>query len=247
MPSIRPGDSKGQLNISGGPWNAKFTAEAVNELCNMAGYDFVVDPIFPPQTTYNNAGSNVAALTNVPKIGRLRLVPSSSAPTPGARTSQPPIFEYGTTRANVSSYSMKMDRDEQANSVYVPRVGFPEPGYLGTDPLVNSTNPTAIAAFGLLQAWVEPGDIYLSSFRTSLANTQRDLRMGPRRRVTFTPARNNVVQPFVDYNIGDWLRFRAFNGSELRFDIMVRIWAMDVSIDDTGNESVTVTTVENGG
>lgn len=238
MPSIRPGDKHTIVTVGVGPWNAKFVAEAIAEICSLAGYEFRVIPN-APEFVANVNGVVVSTPANVPKIGRVQVL------SPFPATNATP-FEYGTTRANVASYSFKVDRDEQANQVYVPRIGYPEPGYLGAETTQSALNSTASAAFGRLQAWVDPGEIYLAATRLDLAESHLDIRLGPRRRVTFQPARNNIMQPFVDYEVGDWVRFRAFNGDALRFDLTVRIWSMTIGLDDNGNESVTVETVEGG-
>lgn len=247
MPSIRPGDNRNTLpSIDIGPWNAKYAAEAISEVISLGGYDLVVIPT-EPRTSVQVGGSMVAAPANVPGIGQVLVRLPTTVPDPGTRSTQPPVFEYGTTRANVASYSLRRDRDEEANQVFVPRIGYPEPGYLGAETTQSALDSGASTAFGRLQAWVEPGDVYLAATRLALANNHLLMRKGPRRRVTFTPAQNNIAEPFTDYDVGSWVRFRAFNGVELRLDVMVRIWAMNVSMDDNGNESVTVETVEGGG
>lgn len=154
------------------------------------------------------------------------------------------VFEFGTTLANVASYSMSVDRQQMANYIYVPRVGFPEPGRTGTTAHEIASDATAIGTVGRLEAWVDPGEITLQSYRAQLAAQQLNLRVGPRRLIQFQPVTNAELQPWLNYVVGDYVRFRAFQDSTLRFDVNVRIWSIAASLDAQGNESVTVSTLQ---
>jgi hypothetical protein len=153
------------------------------------------------------------------------------------------VFEYGTGRSNVASYSFSVDRQQVGNYVRVPRVGFPEPGRTGTTAHAVALDADSITAMAMrYDAWVDPGEIELATQRQDLANAHRNLRAGPRRIINFTPVVNAELQPWEDYNVGDFVRFRALNGATLRFDVIVRIYSITASLDAQGNESVTVST-----
>lgn len=248
MAFIRAGDRPVYTSVQAGPWYAKTLAEGLAELAQMVGQELRVYPV-EPTFTYPRGGSTFATPAQVPLIGLVDYGLPPTKPTAGTRGSSVDcIFEYGSSRANVASYSLTVDREAQANMIYVPRVGFPEPGYAGTLVTKTAEDTTGEVAIGRLDAWVDPGAVELDLYRQRLADVHLALRKAPRRRITFQPTRNNIVQPYVDYNPGDWVSFRAFKGDgvTLRYDFFVRVFNITITADDAGNEAVEVTTYEDG-
>lgn len=244
IPPGRPNYTSTSITV--GPWNVKTLSEGMSEVSTIYGVEFYIQPI-EPKTTPVTAGylgpTGLTVPSQRPQIGTF--VPGDTAAgLIGSDVSEQVIFEYGTTNANVASYSLNVDRQQMANQIYVPRVGFPEPGRVGAAPTVTSFDSTSKGAAGTLEAWVDPGEIELQASRQALADQHKTLRKGPRRLVNFQPVKNSYPEAFVDYKLGDFVRFRAFAGDILRFDVTLRIWSMQAAIDDAGNEAVTISTFE---
>jgi hypothetical protein len=234
-----------------GPLHAATLAEAMQEFVVRYGGEWRIFPMEPQDpTTQVNMGndglgssSSDLAVAPRPRIGGMWFEETLWGNY--SSTGDSLVFEYGTRRGNVSNYTFNVDRQQVANNIYVPRVGWPEPGRTGTTANVTSQSSESITAMAMrYDAWVDPGEIQLATSRQALADAHRNLRAGPRRIINFTPVPNAELQPWEDYNIGDFVRFRAFTngGTSLRFDLVVRIYNITATLDANGNESVTVST-----
>lgn len=223
-----------------GPMHVTTLAEAMDEFKGRYGGEWRVRPY------EQNAGASVdmgigSRTAPYPTLGYL----SATAGRWGNDLSDGVIFEYGSKRGNVASYTFNVDRQQIANRVFVPRVGFPEPGRTGTTAhiIVNAAVSQAAMA-AQYDAWVDPGEIQLTAQRQALADFHLNIRSGSRRVVTFTPIVNAEIQPWIDYDVGDFVRFRALEDDTLRLDVTVRIYGITANIDNSGNESITLTTSE---
>jgi len=232
-----------------GPLHAITLAEAVQEFVVRYGGEWRVIPMEPvkaPTTTAVSFGSDgISGWDHIPPTGRPRIAGFWPVNTLwgnyGPEAHQ--VFEFGVPRGNVASYTFNVDRQQVANNVLVPRVGWPEPGRVGTTAAAVATSAESKTAMGMrYDAWVDPGEIQLTAQRQFLADNHRNLRAGPRRIINFTPVVNAELQPWVDYDVGDFVRFRAFNGTQLRYDLVVRIYNITANLDAQGNESITVST-----
>jgi hypothetical protein len=225
-----------------GPLHVASLSSAVDEFRGRYGGEWRLVPRERQATGQSiNIGNGVFRTPTYPRLADL----NTSEGRYGSDRSPFVVFEFGTTRSNVASYTFNVDRQQMANRIYVPRVGFPEPGRTGTTALIISDEATAMAAMArMYDAWVDPEDIQLTAQRQALADFHKNLRSGPRRVVQLTPAVNAEIQPWVDYDLGDFVRFKAFEGDTLRLDVIVRIYGITATIDNQGNESVTVTTSE---
>jgi hypothetical protein len=203
----------------------KNVAELITELAaGLNSFDFRVDPIEP-----TNVGKAF------PQIGYLNIQPMIGSSKPNV------IFEYGTGRANVASYSRSISRDEMLNQAIVNVQGWPD---ASSGDLIVRNDTAAQTARGLLQEVVPDGGITDDTMRTQIADEHLKYRSSPKVIVKFTPVLNAVPSPFVHYDVGDWVRARAVVRESVRFDSMMRIWGLTLSIDDGGNESTELQLVQ---
>jgi hypothetical protein len=217
-------DDGGIANGSTGKLWIKNVAELIAELAaSLNAFDFRVDPVEP--TNVGKAFPQIGALYTAPMIGTEK---------PNA------IFEYGTPRANVVSYKRAHSRDEQINQAIVGVQGWPD---ATTKDLVVRNGSTA-GTEGLLQGIVPDGGIVDDAMRAQIGDEHLYYRETPKKLITFTPAINASPRPFIHYNVGDWVRARAIVRNSVRFDNMFRVWGLNVTLDDGGNESVELKLVD---
>ena len=225
-------------SISGwaGKWHLKNAAEAIAELA--AGLNSFEHRIRPTEATaYANP-------QNWPRIGLFDVAPIIGSDKLDA------VFEYGTTRANIANYRRMISRETMLTNVLVSVAGWPdgvekynfgtaqEPNIADRYHLVEVGDTTAQNARGLFEEVVSDGGILDDTMRTSLANFHLDIRKQPREVIVFSPVVNARPAPFIDYNVGDSVRARAYVRGTLRFDALFRIWGITFDVDQNGNENV---------
>lgn len=205
-------------------WWLKNAAEAITELsAGFGSFEYVIAPVEP-----NNLGFSW------PQIGRLDIAPIVGQNRPDA------IFEYGTTKANVASYSRVTDRDGLLTRAIISVNGWPDGT---TKDLIAVGDNTAQATHGLFEEVVNDAGIEDDTLRTTLAQYHVDVRKDPRQIVTFKPALNAKPQPFTDYMVGDFVRARAVVNGATRFDSTLRVWGLALSVDAQGNDATELTLV----
>ena len=199
----------------------KNAAEAMAELAAGVGsYEFNIRPTEP---------TNVAGSGGWPQIGVMDIYAMVGTVRPDA------IFEYGTTRANVAGYNRPITHEGMVNKAYISVNGWPD----GTTQDIRSRqDDTSITNRGLYEEVVNDAGVTDDGLRDSIAQYHVDIRKDPRQLITFKPATNARPAPFVDYNVGDQVRARAFIRGSQRFDSMFRIWGISFDIDKNGNESI---------
>lgn len=224
------GVSKGSLtNSISGVYKVpplKNAAEALAELhAGVGSFEFILRPTEP---------TNVGGSGGWPQLATLDIAPVIGAARPDA------VFEYGTTRANIGSYSRQIDRSQLLTRGIVSVEGWPTGT---TKDLVIHDDPTASATRGLFDDVIPDGGITDDALRASLVDFHLAIRKQPRQQITFRPAVGASPHPFTDYNLGDSVRARAVLGGTVRFDTTVRIWGISVETDQNGTESVELTLV----
>jgi hypothetical protein len=221
-----------------GKWFLKNAAEAIAELAaGLNSFEHRVRPTEP--TAYANP-------QGWPRIALFDVAPILGVTRPDA------IFEYGTTRANVASYTRNVSRDGLLTNAVVSVSGWPDTvernpppdgspaGTLG-DPkysLVQTPDGTSVTNRGLFEEVVPDAGVLDDGLRTQIGQFHAYYRKDPRNIVTFKPAVNARPAPFVDYEVGDTVRARAFVSGSLRFDALFRIWGLTFDVDENGNENV---------
>jgi hypothetical protein len=158
------------------------------------------------------------------------------------------IFEYGTPRANVTSYNRSLTRDSYLNRAVVPVAGWPDGASLDLriredqayiDPV---TYPST--AVGLYEEAVNDAGVVDNGLRDNIADEHLKYRKTPKQIVTFTVTRNSSPTPYRDFIVGDYVRGRAEVRGIVRFDSMFRIWGATFSLDQNGNESLDLQLVQ---
>jgi hypothetical protein len=227
-------------SVSGwvGPWWLKNAGEGIAELAaGLTSFDHRIRPV--EATSHPNA-------QGWPTIGLFDAENMIGVTRPDA------IFEYGTPRANIASYQQQVTRDGMVTSAIASVQGWPDgverfdpppgspEGTLG-DPkysLVQRTDAAAAALRGMFEEVVDDAGVLDDGLRENIADYHLDVRKQPRRQITVKPTTNATPIPFVDYEVGDFIRARAVVRGSVRFDAQFRIWGMAFTLDENGNESV---------
>lgn len=169
------------------------------------------------------------------KIGYLQAQPVIGAAKPLA------VFEYGPgTRSNILSFNFSRTRDTQANRVYHALADF-------SDPHVQN-NADAQSNWNLLEDILSLPDVTDSSMRDGIIGEHVAVRGNPRDLVRITPhidpGPNGVIpHPFEDYDVGDTVTARIVVNGEIRFAGLLRVYGINVTVDDaTGFERVELVT-----
>lgn len=229
-----------EASISGwvGPWWLKNAAEGIAELAG--GLNSFEHRVRPTEVT---AHGNPQGW---PTIGLFDVAPILGDTRPDA------IFEYGTQRANVASYTRSTTRDSLLTRAILSVQGWPDSvdrdpppegspeGTLGPEKyhLVQRENASAMALRGLYEEVVSDAGVLDDDLRASIGDFHVEVRKQPRQQITFKPAQNARPAPFVDYNVGDFVRARAIVAGLTRFDAQFRIWGVSFDVDQNGNENV---------
>lgn len=253
-----PGDTgirRGQIQASTssyfGPYRYAPASTAFADLA--AGLDAPDFDFRPVEPAADALGVQIAALDVAPAFGAQRLGVS---------------FECGPgTRANVPTFTETLDPTGDANDVVHLPDGFPDTS-AGILPL-ELTDAASILERGLREAVVNAPGLVVPDFRTQLLNEHLRIRRVPRRTITFQPLRDlepaglaladrSIPRPFVDYDVGDVVRFRAVEAVDVygpdglvigqeevaTVDAWFRIYVMEIVVDEAGAETVTLTFVE---
>lgn len=220
-----------------GRWLLKNAAEGIAELAaGLSSFEFRVRAT--EGVTYANPGQNWQ------RIGLLDVAPTLGQSRPDA------VFEYGTTRANVDSYTRTKTRDGILTSAFVSVSGWPDTVERNTDgsvkysPLTRRPDSAAVLNRGLYEEVVNDAGVLDDTFRARIGDFHVNLRKNPRERILFKPAVNAKPTPLVDYEPGDTVRARAVVRGSLRFDALFRIWGITFDVDENGNENVELELVQ---
>lgn len=221
-----PGGAQGFVE----KWYLKNAAEAIAELSTaIDSFEYVVAPTEP-----------TAVGKPWPQIGSFNVAPVIGSSRPDA------IFEYGTPKANVASYTRQISRDNLLTNAIVSVSGWPdgvEKTSGGVDKysivqVPGGAGSAAIDSRGLFEEVISDAGILENSLRSDLASYHISLRDHPREVLTFRPATNARPTPFIDYNVGDTVRALAVVHGTMRFNAEFRIWGLSFDIDQNGNENV---------
>jgi hypothetical protein len=205
-----------------GPWWLKNAAEAIAELSGgINSFEHVVDPIEPQ--------SEPGGVGGWPRIGNMRIAPAIGQLKPDA------VFEYGTDRANVSTYSRSVSREGMMTQGIISVNGWPDTPPPGSGLIIQADS---VATRGLFEDVVPDAGVVNNTLRSSIVAFHLKYRKVPKEVLTFQPAVNARPAPIVDYMPGDTVRARALVNGKARFDDWFRIWGVTFNIDQTGNENV---------
>jgi hypothetical protein len=248
---IRIGNVQPSANGFAGPYYYAPSDQAISALAaGTPGFDWDLVPIEP-----------TADSTGV-QIGRLDIYAAMGG------TKDNVSFEFGVGKRNVQSFRDVGDNTQILNRAYGLPPGFPDNA---TSPVLTSIDQTSINARGPMEGTVDTGDLAVDALRQALLDENVAVRKAPRRLIAFQPiaqdpantpdALRRTPRPFVDYDVGDVVHFRAdepfrrvdpSTGAVLdtvmitTVDALFRVFAIQVDIADNGSETVTVTLVANG-
>lgn len=230
---------------------ADFTWKAASQILTElgAGIDGPDWHVYPVEPIGDAAGVQIGALDVAPVIGSLR--PAVA-------------FTYGFRKNNVASYKEVLDPTAIVSVAAHLAAGFPD----ASMPVIERTNAATIAAFGILETLVAAGDLVDATLRTTLLDDHLAVRASARQIIQFTVAEDvepdlldlsqrRVPRPGIDYDIGDIVGFAAVEKIPLRsddgtllgftdetvLDVLVRIYNIDISDDEAGKRTVTLTTI----
>lgn len=219
---VRVGTITASANGFVGPWYFKPVSEAILELSStLDGFDFRFDPVEPVRDA---TGLVVARFTASGALGQVR---------PEA------IFEYGTGKKNIKSYKRQVTKDGLLTKGYHLPAGYPE----STEPVVTSQDLPATAARGLMEGLVT-SDLTTAQLRSLLVQEHVQIRKQPRQIISFDPAIGGMVLN-RDLVPGDVVTARAKIGGSVRFNGLFRVYEAEVSLDDNGAASYSLSLVTN--
>lgn len=205
-----------------GPWWFKKAADGIAEIsAGLNSFEFLVRPT---EITASAAGTDG---TTWPRIAIMDIAPTIGSNRPNA------IFEYGTPRGNVASYTHTVDSSDRMTVGIISVQGWPDAPLDGASPLTAGLFDGLVGRF---EDVVDDAGVSNDTLRGALLNYAMSVRAAPRQVAVFTLATNARPQPFVDYAPGDTVRGRALVRGSVRFDASFRIWGITVSIDSNGNE-----------
>jgi hypothetical protein len=213
---IEPGTSGGSTHTNAFTVRYRIALDAISEYQASTGdFEFYVAPMAP---------TNVGKAW--PQIGTLH-TPNAV----GSDKSASVVLEYGTGRASIAEYQRVVSRDGLATKGYIAPGGWPDT----PEDLVTATGAAAMAAHGLRETIVPDPALTDATLRQQLVDYHVAVRKNPRQLITFTTTRNAVPSPIMDYATGDYIRTRAVVGASVRFDTVLRVWGMTLSVDENGN------------
>jgi hypothetical protein len=209
-----------------GPLYAQNAGDIIQQLCNtLGGPEFEIVPIEP-------FGSNPATIGIMNIWNVLGGVQGST------------VFEYGCGGHNVASYDRLLSKDGLCNAAYSPPQGFPDVSSNG-DNMVIAADFASINAIGFYQDIVQ-GDMVSIPLRQELCNEFVQVRKYARQQLTFTPTVDCPLDYTVDYNVGDVVLARAFVNGGYRYNGTVRVYGVEISVDDNDAETPALTLIPGG-
>jgi hypothetical protein len=206
------------------------------------GYDYVARPVEP---VADALGVQIAALDVAPAFGALN---------------DAAAFEFGTGRHNVASWRDAGDAGALCNDAVSLPSGYPDNAIGAVQTFVDAPGITDRGRWERVIA--DPGGLTDDNLRYKLAAENVRIRKVPRRTITFEPIaealdalERRVPRPFIDYQVGDVIPFRAMErfptyaadgqvigeSEVLTVDAYFRIFAVDLDLDDEGNATATLT------
>lgn len=142
------------------------------------------------------------------------------------------FLEYGTGRRNCIAYNRARTIDQLATDVWVLGGG----GSLVT----SAYNTGSRTSYGRHEDVINYGDITTASLLDALAAAHVAIRRQPRQIWSLTPFAPLAPRYGVDYTVGDIVAGRVAVRGQTRVAGALRAWAVDLEIDELGNERPTL-------
>lgn len=213
-----------------GPWYYANALQSISALsATLDGFDF---QILPTEPTRDATGLQLGVFNCGPVIG---------GPRPNT------VFEYGDGKVNVASFTETGDAAGLLNRAYNLPPGFPDNA---TQDVLTQGDPTSVSSRGVIYEDVVQGDFTVDAMRQGLLQKHIATRKQPRTVITFQPTRDltpGVVPIYgLDYAEGDIVRFRAVEEGVETVNALMRIYAVEMDIDEEGNATPRITLLSTG-
>lgn len=207
-----------------GPY--KPVLECISELAHgLDGFDWYLRPI-------TTKSGKIAEFVAAPNIGGVQ---------------KDTVFEYGVGRHNIRSMTYLRDLGNIMNRAFhIVDEGPESPSAT----VISKENTPSIGYRGLYEGIIDSLGITDTGLREQWATANVEVRREPRLVVTMTPDIFDPGQPGrvpvfgTDYNIGDFVRARAVMYGTQLFDGYVRVYNVEINVDDNGRATATPTLVD---
>lgn len=198
------------------------------------GFDWYIEPLSTPNPVSPNApyigGFRAAAIVGVEKSGV--------------------AFEFGVGRRNMRAINYLRDQTSRANSV----INMSEEGYevtpLNTAPIIGKIDKENWERYGLLEDMAELSGVPTVALREQYAQEALNVRKFPRRVLSMTSdiddGTGRVPQFGSDYWLGDTVPARAMIDGDLIFNGNVRVYSVEVSLNNAGTATYTPILLQEG-
>lgn len=145
------------------------------------------------------------------------------------------FFGFGWGPENVKQFSKNIQTSEIANNL----IGRSN----GISPVLVATDSNSLSEYGLFEDVLNLNQTAASSDTLRYYTAAEYIfRSGPLVSYSITPypytINSSVPEPFVDYNIGDKVQFRAIKSPRINESGAFRVFGISISIDDDGNETI---------
>jgi hypothetical protein len=141
-------------------------------------------------------------------------------------------FAYGTGVNNIQSFNRQIDGSQLTNKIYVT----------GKTGGINARDDESRLRFGTMESAESLSDESRVDTLNGYANAEIAYRKNPRQTFSLTPmaATGNARVPrlFVDYDVGDTIKFTARKGRIQVLDQRIRVFGASFTVDDQGIERV---------
>lgn len=141
------------------------------------------------------------------------------------------FWGYNTGQNNLAQISKNTDASTVVNNMYVT----------GKNVTALAVDDFSQSNYGIFAESESISDVSDDLIVEAFANAEVAIRSEPRQTVNFVPLGSGpsyIPQPFTDYNIGDIVKVSADKGRLKLQNKKVRIFAMNISIDNNGVEKV---------
>ena len=144
------------------------------------------------------------------------------------------VFGFRFGPENVAQFNRQIDGSALANYGLATGAASIAPGFYH--------DQASQDIYGPVQEVYALSDVTRAEILGAYANAEIVLKRVPRQIYTITPFRwtdeNSVPEPFVNYRLGDQVRFVARSGTRVSINQQVRVFGIQVSIDAESNESL---------
>lgn len=204
-----------------GVLHLKNAGEAIADMAaGLNSFEFQVRPTVPTASGGVGGWPQIGLFDVAPMIGGVNRLDA--------------IYEYGTTRANVSGYERAISRDSIVTRGWISVNGWPDSTAYD---LIAYGDAAAITARGLHEAVVPDAGVIDENLRIALVAHHVNVRKQPRELITFKLPSNVRPSALTDFEVGDFVRGRAVVRGVTRFDAAFRVWGVTFNIDGNGNET----------